>query len=534
MSIPSDIPTWADVKIYNNAGLYTWTKPTWAKMIYYNIISAGNGGGGGFSRTSGQGGGGGGGCEGNALFGVNPAALFPNTLYIRVGKGGQGGTANQAGAQGQSTNAFTLRSDAGGEAGLRLWDGQIGGVGNPGTVSTGGTVSTSNAANNTSRVGNFGICLANGTQQFGQAGSANGTVSTLIFSPTQIAHGGAGGAGISSTNFAGRGGGYHQAILGAAISEFSLTTQFLRGGHGASVALKGNGISNTRANPNCTATVTFETGETVIIGISTTFGYPDRTYVTSVTDGTHTYEAITPFVVPSTGGQSSVQLYKADNVTAGTYNIIGEVLENGVRVDTQCVAWYRYDGLSSGPVLATATSSQSGTGGITTNGITCGPLSSTATPCLLFAATTAQNNGDPQQRVEPGSSINRFIEHTNRSPSHRITAGDSLITTTSSVTAQFTVFDTFTNRTTAAVLIGVKTNQLEPKAGDGMDGNIYWLSGTIVPFIRGGAGGGSSHFTEGGDGGDGGPGCSGGGGGAGNPGGRGGNGGDGICIIACW
>lgn len=530
MSIPPDIPAWADVKIYNNAGLYTWTKPPWAKMVYYNIMHAGNGGGGGFSRTSGQGGGGAGGGEGNGFYGVNPAALFPNTLVIRVGKGGTGGAAGTAGSAAQSTTANW--------GSMRLWDGQVGGVGNPGTVSAGGSPSTSNGSNNSSRVGNFGISLSNGTQAFGQSGSASGSTTLDVSNPNQVQHGGAGGAGVSSTGFAGRGGGYQgQVSQSADISENNLTTRFVRGGHGASVTLKGHGNSNTRTNANCTATVTLETGETVIVAIHTILANSSRTYVTDVTDGTHTYTAITPFVVMpgGTSQQGSIQLFKADNVTAGTYNIIGSITENGALIQTDVIAWYRYNGLSSGPVLATATSTQSGTG-ITTNGITCGPLSSTATPCLLFAATTGQSNDSPQQRVEPGTSINRLIEPTTRSGTglYKISAGDSLITTTDSVTAQFTVFDQFTNRTTAAVLIGVKTNQLEPKAGNGMDGDIYWLPDTIIPFVRGGGGGGSSHFTEGGDGGRGGPCSSGGGGGAGNPGGRGGDGGDGMCIIACW
>lgn len=527
MSIPPDIPAWADVKIYNNAGLYTWTKPPWAKMVYYNIMHAGNGGGGGFSRTSGQGGGGAGGGEGNGLYGVNPAALFPNTLVIRVGKGGTGGAAGTAGSAAQSTTANWKD--------MRLWDGQIGGVGNPGTVSAGGSPSTSNSSNNSSRVGNFGISISNGTQAFGQSGSASGSTTLDVSTPNQVQHGGAGGAGVSSTGFAGRGGGYQgQVSQSADISENNLTTRFVRGGHGASVILKGHGISNNTTSEYNTTTVTYETGETVIVGLHVILSNGSNTYSGTVTDGTNTYEAITAFAPNVTGGQGGIILFKADNVVGGTYTLTSAVISNGTPIGSSATTWYRYDGLSSGPVLASAVSSQNGTG-VTTNGITCGPLSSTAVPCLLFAATTGQNNAEYQQRVEPGTSINKFIEPTNRSNAgYRISAGDSLITTTASVTAQFTVFDNFTYRTTAAVLIGVKTNQLEPKAGNGMDGDIYWLPNTIIPFIRGGGGGGSSHFTEGGDGGRGGPCSSGGGGGAGNPGGRGGDGGDGMCIIACW
>ena len=534
MSIPPHIPSWADVKIYSSAGVYAWTKPTWAKMIYYNIMPAGNGGGGGASRTSGQGGGGGGSGDGNALFGVNPAAFFPDTLYIRVGKGGTGGAAGNAATAAQDTQAHSYRTDSE-FGGIALWQGQTGNVGGAGTTSAGGSGNSGNAGLNYSRVGNYGICLVHGSQVFGQGGGASATVALSTNNSNQVQHGGGGGAGVSSTGFAGRGGGYENQIVQLNnISQFNLSTRIIRGGHGASVTLKGNGLSTTRSNSNCTATVTFQTGETVIVALGLVSSVGTRTYTSTVTDGTHTYEAITSFVPHATGGQGGIQLYKADNVTSGTYNIIASVTEDSVLVTTNSIAWYRYDGLSSGSVLATATRAQDGTG-VTTNGITCGPVSSTTTPCLLFAATNGQNGDDFDQRVEPGFTINRLIE----SPilynqGLRITAGDSLISTTASVSAHFTVFDIFTYRTTAAVLIGVKTNQLEPKAGNGMDGDIYWLPDTIIPFMRGGGGGGSSHLTEGGDGGRGGPCSSGGGGGAGNPGGRGGNGGDGMCIIACW
>lgn len=539
-SIPPDIPSWADVKIFSSAGEYTWIKPAWAKMVYYNIMSAGNGGGGGASRTSGQGGGGSGGSVGNSISGVNPAPFFPNKLQVWIGAGGTAGTAGNTGGTGFGALVGVHRTPTGVREAFRLWTGQVGGPGGGGTVSAGGTTPTTNSANNTSRVGSFGLCMGHSTESGGAAGNATGSATLLTASnSTQIQNGGGGGAGVSSTGYVGMGGGFQpQVAQTSTLSEANITTQFLRGGHGASVTLKGYGISNNPdASLNNTATVTFEAGETVIIAIGTATSRSTNVYTTNVQDGTHTYTPITSFVTNSgaLGGEGSIQLYKADNVTAGTYNISATILSNGVQVGTNYLAWYRYNGLISGPVLASAVNSQEGTGLVFTDGITCGPLSTTNAPCLLFAATSGQNSSQFSSRVEPGSSLTKLIEPTNLpNTGSRVWAGDALVTTTDPITAQFTVFDRFTWRTTAAVLIGVNTNQLEPKAGKGADGTIVWLPDTIVPLLSGGAGGGSSNFTEGGDGGDGAPCCSGGGGGAGNPGGKGGKGGDAMVIIACW
>jgi len=77
------------------ANCYTdiWHKPRGCTFLSFTVIGGGGGGGGGLTRASGAAGGGGAGgaCSGISRFFV-PAFFVPDTLYLLVGRGGQGGT----------------------------------------------------------------------------------------------------------------------------------------------------------------------------------------------------------------------------------------------------------------------------------------------------------------------------------------------------------------------------------------------------------------------------------------------------------
>ena len=68
-------------------GWQTWTKPRNAKLV--SIVAIGGGGGGGGNRSGGLRGGGGGG-SGAVTQLIIPANLLPDTLFLSVGKGGDG------------------------------------------------------------------------------------------------------------------------------------------------------------------------------------------------------------------------------------------------------------------------------------------------------------------------------------------------------------------------------------------------------------------------------------------------------------
>jgi hypothetical protein len=83
-----------------------WNKPKTASLVYIFCMGGGGGGGGGGAQATGAtaGGGGGGGSAGYT-HNIFPAALLPDTLYVKVGYGGIGGTGQVNG--GASPNAGT-------------------------------------------------------------------------------------------------------------------------------------------------------------------------------------------------------------------------------------------------------------------------------------------------------------------------------------------------------------------------------------------------------------------------------------------
>lgn len=528
--VPPDLPSWADVKVYTG-GRYTWNKPPNAQMVYINAYSKGGNGGTGFNRTTGTGGGGGGGNGGPALYTCIPASCLPDTLNINIPR-------NAA----SDVSSFTITTPNALNL-LYLADTQLlnGPGGSAGTVSAGGGVTTTNGAADNSAVAPYGLYQALGSiaSQVGP-GRAGSLSAGIDFSAgiSSIDGSGGGGAGIDTNLFPSRGATIfpdNGPYWGGNNAQYALHQTTLRGGRAPQIQLLGSDAANARS-----ISATFTGGETVIVAIGSVLSDSTSTWFHSVVDGTNTYIQISDFA-PNTGsGQGGMILFKADNVVAGTYTITANQNKNGSFNSDNCkIAYYRYSGLASGPELARAVNSQNGPG-TQFESLTCGPLSSasisTTTPALLFCATYGQSHTSEFQKLQPGGTINRLIEGRSKTTNSIVGphAGDSLVLTSDPITAKFSVIDFYTYRCSAAVLLALSGPALEVDAQPGADGTWNWIPGTIVPLLRGGAGGGSSHFGAGGRGGNGAPGCGGGGGGSGNPGGAGGVGGDGLVIIASW
>ncbi len=75
-----------------SASWQTWNKPLGCKFVSMFAISGGGGGGGGAGQNPGaNSNGGGGGAASGTAFGIFPANVLPDTVYILVGLGGAGG-----------------------------------------------------------------------------------------------------------------------------------------------------------------------------------------------------------------------------------------------------------------------------------------------------------------------------------------------------------------------------------------------------------------------------------------------------------
>lgn len=201
-----------DVKVYisNTAidvkGFQIWQKPKGASLVSMFVIGGGGGGGGGFSRTAGSAGGGGAGgaCSGISRF-ICPAIFLPDTLYIQVGNGGQGGAASSNGGAG--INSYILSSKTNVVPNIIVYSGLVasppggGGAGTGATGGTGGTVPGLAISQSTNTWGqwfsNQGLVGGAGGAQTGAVGTAITAWGGLPLSP------GAGGAGCTTTDFAG-------------------------------------------------------------------------------------------------------------------------------------------------------------------------------------------------------------------------------------------------------------------------------------------------------------------------------------------
>ncbi len=184
----------------------TWQKPKGCKYAQFLVIGGGGGGGAGGSaalNTSRSGGAGGGSSGVSRLF--VPLSSIPDVLYIQVGVGGLGGTATgatgNAGGVGTLSYVSILPDLAVANSLIRSGNANAGG-GNGGS-GLGSSNATAGIASTVFTVVN-GLLSHIGHSAFvaGQAGGGGGNInqSGTAITLAGITSGGAGAAGVSTTN----------------------------------------------------------------------------------------------------------------------------------------------------------------------------------------------------------------------------------------------------------------------------------------------------------------------------------------------
>jgi hypothetical protein len=176
-----------------------WSKPMNTTMIYFYLFGAGGGGAGGQSGSGiGRTGGAGGGAGGFSSL-IIPSIFLPDTLYISVATGGNGGI---VGGNGEGARSTFISTQQNAQIGNLVLSASGGGGGIGATAGAGGTAFSTFGSPTVWGIGNFfggviGLAGAGGT-----AGGGNGGVAT----PVAPIVGGAGGGGSSSLNVNGSGG----------------------------------------------------------------------------------------------------------------------------------------------------------------------------------------------------------------------------------------------------------------------------------------------------------------------------------------
>lgn len=199
-------PTTANIKTFtptsNTAtalGWQAWTKPPGCSYVY--IVACGGGGAGGKSTGGNQSvaaGGGGSGVLGRALF---PAFILPDTLFFRIGVGGQTTTVAGTGNPGFATTlAITPEATSTASNILLLCNGGAGGGGAAASAGGGGGTAPTNATQILSNWG-FWQGVAKGGTAGATASNGSGTAYTMNNSggTGSIINGGTGGGNGTGT-----------------------------------------------------------------------------------------------------------------------------------------------------------------------------------------------------------------------------------------------------------------------------------------------------------------------------------------------
>lgn len=190
----------------NGSTFQSFTIPNKVKMVSFLIIGAGGGGGGG-SQPAGAAAtyaGGGGGGSGSIFSAIIPAIFLPETIYLRLGNGGNGGaravTTGGTGTAGDTTY-ITMRPTINSPDLIMQLPGGSGGAGGAGGAPAGGATATVG----TMYLNGPGIFVNTTAGQAGSAGSSSTPTSRQVLEGS-ILCGGAGGGGCtgaSSSGFAG-------------------------------------------------------------------------------------------------------------------------------------------------------------------------------------------------------------------------------------------------------------------------------------------------------------------------------------------
>jgi len=196
----------------------TWVKPRNVKFISFFVLGGGGGGGGGQTNSAGlsrRGGGSGG--SSSITTGLFQANLIPDTLFIQVGAGGAGGTANNAGGNGDLSyiSVYPDTTISSGNIILQSGDSPAGGATN---IAGGGTAGTAGTAWTGALFDKNGLfSLFNG--QIGVTGPIGAATSKGISGLTSA--GACGGGVATSTASAGGniiGAGFIPTVSGGTIS----------------------------------------------------------------------------------------------------------------------------------------------------------------------------------------------------------------------------------------------------------------------------------------------------------------------------
>lgn len=204
------------VSTVTNVQWFTWTKPRGVSMIEFIGIGSGSGGGGAFSNIAGSTrGGSGGGASGGMARVLIPAIFIPDVVYLQIGAGGVGGipTATNVvpalandGTAGVITYVSVAPNTAAGNVILRSSNaaptrGQCGSGTAAGSNGAGGTIAT--IAN--MPIAALGVYFMIAGQDGAIGAPETGANGFSVALPTTgiRAGGGAGGAGVTATDFAG-------------------------------------------------------------------------------------------------------------------------------------------------------------------------------------------------------------------------------------------------------------------------------------------------------------------------------------------
>lgn len=247
-----------DIILNSSFAGFSWTRPKEARFVSIYLVGAGGGGSAGVSGTAGTtrfgGGAGGGGGTASAIF---PARAIPETLWLSLMAGGQGGqTSGQSGggagsAAGDTTANVSYVGYRFAVTGIASSYILAAGGGAGGTTSGGGAGGSGNA--------NSGHAIANLPSVAGIAGAARANNLAHSF-VTSITTGGAGGANVSTSTPA-DGGNIQTANFGIANVDGGSNVVLAAGGVAGGFVDGSHGFSNIMGSiPFGTANVWYSTG----------------------------------------------------------------------------------------------------------------------------------------------------------------------------------------------------------------------------------------------------------------------------------
>lgn len=228
----SNLPEPFDIEKFTmpGGGIVSWKAKNTTRMAYVLLISGGFGGGGGASRASGAGGGGGGGRGGICAYQLLPPSMLKMWYEIIVGRGGQGGTADNPGTAATGSGIRPLINSDYSNANPFVTTGtggMGGGIGGAGTTTAGGTMGTNTSPGETSPLYTINFFDGNINSYNSIAGGFPTPLDRILTNTTNDLNlgFGTGGGGIDASGVASAGGStavysnpYHSAIMPGGVA----------------------------------------------------------------------------------------------------------------------------------------------------------------------------------------------------------------------------------------------------------------------------------------------------------------------------